>query len=94
METENGILADEYCPDCGDYGIHFCRNNGFKDFYYEIGVEKNLKEEEPKTLVHCKMCGESYLWGLSWVGSQEGKFVCSNCEEKIELENQPYKEDR
>lgn len=29
--------------------------------------------------VKCNVCRDRWLWGLSWDGSMDGKFICSNC---------------
>ncbi len=31
--------------------------------------------------VRCTKCGNEWMWGLSWDGSMDDKFVCRDCED-------------
>lgn len=40
---------------------------------YPDGSPRSLHSE-----VKCKVCGDRWLWGLSWDGSMDGKFNCGH----------------
>ena len=44
---------------------------------YDNG-EKRMAHSEVK----CNACGKRWLWGLSWDGSMDGKFICDDCKEE------------
>ena len=66
-----------------------CRNNTFP--CENIVPYQNGEKRLAHTEVKCVVCGKKWLWGLSWDGSMDGKFICDYCKNKVANKNKPMK---
>jgi hypothetical protein len=76
--NEKDLCDDEVCR-CHSVCDGACRNETFpceNVIQYKNG-EKRLAHSEVK----CVVCGKKWLWGLSWDGSMDGKFLCNDCKD-------------